>query len=96
MGWGGIRGGDRGGGGVGVLKFYYFVRTNMFVCLFFVVVFLLLFFLFVCVCVCVCVSGPFSRFFLGLISKTDYLGLTESSVYFYTQGINEYIKYTSL
>ena len=39
-----------------------------------------------------CVCGPFSRFFLGLTSKTDYLGLPESYVYFYTQGINEYIK----
>ena len=61
--------------------------------------FLLLFFFF-WLCMCVCVGGggggggggAFSRFFLGLTSKTDYLGLPESSVYFCTQGINEYIK----
>ena len=75
----------------GRLKFYYFVGTKSFFFFFF------FFFLFVCVCVYVCVwgggwGGSFSRFFLGLISKTDYLGLPESSVYFYTQGINEYIK----
>ena len=87
MGWG--RGGWR-------LKFYYFVGTK--VCFFF---FFFFFFFFGCVCVCVCVwggggrgevRGAFSRFFLGLTSKTDYLGLPESSVYFYTQGIKEYIK----
>ena len=53
---------------------------------------LFFFLLFVCVCGGGGGGGPFSRFFLGLTSKTDYLGLPESSVYFCTQGINEYIK----
>ena len=77
------------------LKFYYFVGTKVVVFFFF----FFFFFFFLCVCVCVLVGGglsggggAFSRFFLGLTSKTDFLGLPESSVYFYTQGINEYIK----
>ena len=73
----------------GEIKILLFCGDKKFVFFFF-------FFLFVCVCVCVCGvgggGGSFSRFFLGLISKTDYLGLPESSVYFYTQDINEYIK----
>ena len=68
------------------IKIYYFVGTK--------VVFFFFFFSFFFLCVCVGGGGggALSRFFLGLTSKTDYLGLPESSVYFYTQGINEYIK----
>ena len=50
------------------------------------------FFCYLCVCVCVCVCVSFSKFFLGLTSKTDYLGQPESSVFFYTQGIIGFIK----
>ena len=63
-----------GGGG---LKFLLFCGDKS---LFFS--FFFFFFLYLCVCVCVCVCVPFSKFFLGLTSKTDYLGQPESSVYF--------------